>query len=1426
MSYYDNTPPASKSGGFAGLLRSASRKSSDSLRSARSLASRSLRKNNPSMTSFQEDERPPPVPPHDESYYRSRSQLTHHSSQYESAEAASPYTNSTDPSRLNLPSSQGQSPYGQYQSANSTTHQSRASLVDKYGSQNSSTNGGGGTGGGLPASRSRASLFSTFSNPAPQSQSHGSRTTAPNSKTSSLTRSASKYSVRSEGRPMNGYGPTSHLQQQPQGPYGTTDINAAGRYGDGNTIAQLYAVFGLPKDPAVWTLAEEDCVTGVQHLDGAVGRYWRPEVLGCSICPPPSEVISEMVADRKRSGSTITGADGATTPTTTSAAAAAAASSASVSAAGGSAKKGKKGKKNKDGSGASKWEGRSADGKKPQNPKFIEMADGRGGVEKAETARVLSKALKLCFTREIEIVAGQATFIPPSTSHSFSFTVPTISGSTAPPPPSSAAYGDATTRSGVALHKKGAASAVGEGYGAQGNDDGSDLATFYGVVLTVWSSADERRARAVKRELSRAAKAAKLKKRRNQTNGGGASSNGGGGGGSSGGGGGKNGGEELDGGEEEDIMGGSYLPENDTFFMPYAICIVSRYPIYNLLGDWNKAAWHKYSRNIEMHNRLMSHILRQPAPRLGETFRIESPDDDVSFVCTFPGALEWGRGLIGIDFTMWPLFKTLSIDHILTICEIALTPTGKVLFHSRHPALLGLAVETIRYMIELRGWHGVAHQNCHARDVKIYLEDPGSWLIGINTELKAIIRPGRDVCVVDLDVNSLTCVAPPQGAPTTKGVREKRKRKLVAALGFAVADYGPPREYVEAYPAGRFRPMSVLVPRLDRSPHERLMPPSWWDQGAVLSAFDKVLHDGTRSLLQRMMPRSSSKQVRVASEAELAAILALRRRASTFVDARDGLENKIGKLNKRLAFLMSESDLWRAQFDKIQQLVDRLTKEANDLRSKVDKERRESRRLSSSLAQKDMEQMQLRLQLQETESARDNARVELEKMQSALDSLEHEREAMVDEIRAVLSTGGPNGDDAASVAAYSRFELMSDQGGVSRASSPNGSQLTHASMTPSQSAEMILKARAAAEQRINGGREGRSRSSLRGPGSTSGRRSLSQDRGEREGKRTLASAVSSVQNHFPDDQMNFEIRQRTSVVTDHISRLQQQLESTLQNLESRRDRDRDRTRRTSVSSAASHRYEYSSPSALSHGYKDVPSSVGHGAAGGSTMSHLYSPSARGGAHGNYENVENLHERGASMVSPGGGTGGNGNGGGGASASDVTSDAGANARRRDVNQGPPPPSSYRLPARHNREGSGSSSNTSNSQVGTLPAPVKTAGERQYSNPWKEAAAATSKPLLTSPSPTTTEAPKMDSVSSEGGIGPLTPLRSNASPQPSNDNGNGNGVNGMGNGMSQTHLDEPDTDRGTGVVTPVKGLGLNSGHSSSDNATVAGDTDEGK
>jgi nicotinamide N-methyltransferase len=50
-------------------------------------------------------------------------------------------------------------------------------------------------------------------------------------------------------------------------------------------LTSLYVVSGLPKSPHTWTLADPDSVMGLHHSDGAVSRWWRPEVLGSTISP-------------------------------------------------------------------------------------------------------------------------------------------------------------------------------------------------------------------------------------------------------------------------------------------------------------------------------------------------------------------------------------------------------------------------------------------------------------------------------------------------------------------------------------------------------------------------------------------------------------------------------------------------------------------------------------------------------------------------------------------------------------------------------------------------------------------------------------------------------------------------------------------------------------------------------------------------------------------------------------------------------------------------------------------------------------------------------------------------------------------------------------------------------------------------------------
>lgn len=66
--------------------------------------------------------------------------------------------------------------------------------------------------------------------------------------------------------------------------------------------------------------------------------------------------------------------------------------------------------------------------------------------------------------------------------------------------------------------------------------------------------------------------------------------------------------------------------------------------------------------------------------------------------------------------------------------------------------MLGIAVLTIKYLVELRGWSGVALTSVHSRDAKIYIDDPGPWIMGLATEARYAVRAPPEVCVVDLCV--------------------------------------------------------------------------------------------------------------------------------------------------------------------------------------------------------------------------------------------------------------------------------------------------------------------------------------------------------------------------------------------------------------------------------------------------------------------------------------------------------------------------------------------------------------------------------------------------------------------------------------------------------------------------------------------------
>ncbi|KAH8927466.1 hypothetical protein BT69DRAFT_1330378 [Atractiella rhizophila] len=733
-----------------------------------------------------------------------------------------------------------------------------------------------------------------------------------------------------------------------------------------STLAVLYLVCGLPKDPSCWTLSDHTtdllpsnptslsmptAQAAPAHLEGAVSRWWRPEVLGTTV----SQSGVEPSEPKRRRGI----------------------------------------------------------GKKDRG----EMGGGghhHGIIPKEETARIQAKAMKLAFTREVEVIAS--TIQPPSTVHNFSFTIanPSASGPASVPGAIGQAWDNALARPGTGTTPP-----------TTSTSHGPPTTTYYCSCLVVWSHADTARSEAIRQAvenggkiktvaIARAVKAAaagkrfgeKLESRMESPMGivpdSGKSF------------GGKNKGwssgaetdteteaymTESEWGELSDRGGVplAILPQSTPFWLPYALVLVSRHPLYDLMTDVLRISWARFHSDIARHSLEMSKFLNFPTPKPGETLRLPV------------GLLDFRSTFVNVDFQMWPLFKALSAENILTICEIALSPLGKVIFFCRHPIMLNIAVETFRYLLEMRGWSGIVHSAVHSRDLPIYLSDPGPFLLGLNVQTRSIVGTvATDILQVDLDTDSVSIDNPYPGALSKGATREKLRKKLEVAIGHPGHYYGVPPELHEAFPANRFRPFSAVEVEGRPTPAERLMPQATWDwnQQRVIAAFDRILAQKPRTgFLKHVLRSNVPRRAATLDPGTQHVQTIVRQHASSFVDRRDMLEAKIWKLNRRLAFLMAESAEWKNSMKTFQRFADKLTKESAELKTRLEKERREAKRLSGVVSEQELRQKDLSMQLQNTEKAREAAFEELKKMQQIRLEITQQRDTLASEIRHIVNMG-------------------------------------------------------------------------------------------------------------------------------------------------------------------------------------------------------------------------------------------------------------------------------------------------------------------------------------------------------------------------------------------------------------------------------------
>lgn len=479
--------------------------------------------------------------------------------------------------------------------------------------------------------------------------------------------------------------------------------------------------------------------------------------------------------------------------------------------------------------------------------------------------------------------------------------------------------------------------------------------TLYGIALRVWSRADEKRAETI-RDLRRKTEP-----------------------------------------DYRDIA-------DETYWIPYCLSFLSRYPLYNLLGDYLRGMWIHWNKATNLfHAEEVSRILSFPAPRLNDLVRIDMKDYALCY--QFPSSPTGFQ-----NFAMWPLFTCLSIPNIVGLIEAAVSPTRRIILTSHHPAMLTMAAETIRFCVRVYEWSGLYVPVVHARNASEMVQEPGPYILGITTECRSLFQPPKDALLVDLDRNLVITDHPPN--ILTAGQRTKMINRLAQALNSDVEITGVPQHLKSAYGGGKLIPAGQII--VLRGEVESVQDPSWWNQDAVMAVMDHVCEKLGRNtgvkawfggsmkkpLMTKISMRHMNEIVRERNQYSRDALEAWQ----DFINLKGRMDTELAKVTKRNNYLEQEVETWKLQFQKFQAFVESLNKELAELRVKIESHKRENRRLTGLIDQQKDDAARLALRLAGTERQRDNALEALALQQGIAEDLEKERSRNRKEIAALQHT--------------------------------------------------------------------------------------------------------------------------------------------------------------------------------------------------------------------------------------------------------------------------------------------------------------------------------------------------------------------------------------------------------------------------------------
>ncbi|KAJ3146265.1 hypothetical protein HDU86_000481 [Geranomyces michiganensis] len=240
------------------------------------------------------------------------------------------------------------------------------------------------------------------------------------------------------------------------------------------------------------------------------------------------------------------------------------------------------------------------------------------------------------------------------------------------------------------------------------------------------------------------------------------------------------------------------LVDVDNVYVPRCLGVLSHWPWHDFLKDWlcevvrvTRGDYEECPGNkcIAPLERFIANLIHEvPLPPPGK-LEISLRVGQLHLYASRPPV-----NTISVlkNFSLYPLFRALSVQHVVLLFELALSEQ-KIIFLSSHLAMLAVAAESLCHFFFPLSWQHITIPVLPAR-LMSYLQVPMPYIIGVHREyftpeMQDEYRP-PDANVVDLDSDTITLAEQPPSLPVRE--RQKLVTRLEKATGVMQTSFASP----------------------------------------------------------------------------------------------------------------------------------------------------------------------------------------------------------------------------------------------------------------------------------------------------------------------------------------------------------------------------------------------------------------------------------------------------------------------------------------------------------------------------------------------------------------------------------------------------------------------------------------------------------